>query len=97
MEHAPAVSQIARNFYLLDITCGFDAMRGKQAAQPLFECASASHGRLPGDEKHDILDHEAQDCLDIACSGGAVPLSDEIPDGLFVRVHGNSSRSCIAM
>jgi hypothetical protein len=45
---------------------------------------------MPSDEKHDILGHKLQYCLDIAGGGGTMPLSDEISDGLFVSVHRNS-------
>lgn len=62
-------------------------MRGQQPAQPLRETASTFHRRMSGNEKHDILSHQAQDGLDIACCSSTVPFGDEIPDSLFVWVH----------
>jgi len=90
-QHGPAISEIAGNLDLLDVARRLHAMRAEQAPQTLLERLASSHRGLAGDEEHHVLRHEAKDGLYVPGSRGAVPLRDEVSNGLFVGAHGGSS------
>jgi len=61
----------------------------EQSSQAALESAAAAHGRVAGDEEHDVFGHQAEDGVDIARGCGGVPERDEGANGLFVRGHGD--------
>jgi hypothetical protein len=65
-------------------------MLGKESAKTALERTAAFHGRLTGNKEDNVVGHETEDGVDVACSGGPMPPRNKIANGLFFSVHGNS-------
>lgn len=86
-KHGPGVGEVAGHFDFLYLAGRFDLVLCQQSAEPLLERSSSPHGRVPRNEKDDVLRHQLENGVHVSRRRGAVPQRKNLSNCLLIPVH----------